>query len=404
MTELDVPRALEPSPFFLARSPYERHRQYRELNRRGPVHRVVLPHGAQVWLVTGYEHARAALTDPRLATTEPLFAEQLPPALRSAVESQMLNMDPPEHTRLRKLVTAAFTRRRVDGLAPRVQQLADELLEPLVGRAEAGFDLISEFTYPLPIAVICELLGVPPDGRDGFRQWTSALVNATVLGADALVEANAGMVEHLRALIDQKRARPADDLVSALVAARDGGDRLSEDELTSMLHLLIVAGHETTANLIANEVRALLTTPGAWSRLVAEPERVPTVVEEALRFDGPIQTTPQRRAREDFELGGVPITGGDMVLIGLLAANHDTEAIPDADRFDPVREPVSHLAFGHGIHFCLGAPLARLEARVGLSSLLARFPRLCLAAPEEEIVTAPGVLMNAMESLPVTVH
>jgi cytochrome P450 len=352
--------------------------------------------------VTSYEYARATLTDPRLATTEPLFAEQLPPALRAAVESQMLNVDPPEHTRLRRLVTAAFTRRRVERLAPGVQQLADALLDPLIERAGTGFDLIAEFTYPLPVAVICELLGVPPSERDSFRKWTSALVNATVLGPDALIEANAGMVEHLRTLIAAKREQPADDLISALIAVRDGSDQLSEDELTSMMHLLIVAGHETTANLIANGVRALLAQPGAWERLTAEPEGVPNVVEEVLRFDGPLQTTPKRRARESFEMGGVTIEKGDMVLVGLLAANHDTSAMPDAEMFDPARAPSSHLAFGHGIHFCLGAPLARLEAQIALSSLLIRFPALQLTVPKEEIVTTPGLLMNAMEALPVT--
>jgi cytochrome P450 len=395
--------SIPPAPFFLTADLAERHRLYGELSRSGPVHRVVLPHGDHAWLVVRHEQARAALTDPRLAKTGPPFADELDPALRSAINSNMLNVDLPEHTRLRRLVAAAFTRRRVERLAPRIQQLTDELLDPLVARAaESSFDLIDEFAYPLPVAVICELLGVPESRRESFRKWSSADVNASVIGLEAYSEAAGAFVEYLHDLIALKRRDPADDLTSALVGARDGSDQLSEDELTSMIYLLLVAGHETTVNLIANGVYMLLNRPGAWAVLGSEPERVPSAVEELLRIDGPVQTSTLRIAVETFEFAGVTIEEGDIVLAGLLAANRDTTYRPDAEHLDLTRSPNQHVAFGHGIHLCLGAPLARLEAQTAFTSLLARFPGLRLAVPPHKIAAEPGLLINALQSLPVT--
>jgi cytochrome P450 len=395
--------SIPPAPFFLTTDLAERHRLYGELSRSGPVHRVVLPHGERAWLVVRYEQARAALADPRLAKTEPPFAAELDPALRSAINSNMLNVDLPEHTRLRRLVAAAFTRRRVERLAPRIQQLTDELLDPLAARAaDSSFDLIAEFAYPLPVAVICELLGVPESGRECFREWSFADVNASVIGLEAYAEAATAFVAYLHDLIALKRREPGDDLTSALVGARDGSDQLTEDELTSMMYLLLVAGHETTVNLIANGVYMLLRRPGAWAVLGAEPERVPSAVEELLRIDGPVQNSTLRTAVETFELAGVTIEKGDTVLVGLLAANRDTTTRPDAEHLDLTRSPNQHIAFGHGIHLCLGAPLARLEAQTAFIGLLDRFPGLRLAVPPHEIVAEPGLLMNAFQALPVT--
>ncbi|WP_433298433.1 cytochrome P450 family protein [Pseudonocardia sp. CA-142604] len=395
--------SIPPAPFFLTTDVDERHRLYRALSRSGPVHRVVLPHGEWAWLVVRYEQARAALTDPRLAKAGPPFAAELDPALRSAINSNMLNVDLPEHGRLRRLVAAAFTRRRVERLAPRIRQLTDELLDPLVARAaDSSFDLVAEFAYPLPVAVICELLGVPESGREKFREWSFADVNASVIGVEAYAEAATAFVEYLRDLIALKRREPADDLTSALVGARDGSDQLTEDELTSMIYLLLVAGHETTVNLIANGVYTLLRRPGAWALLGAEPERVPSAVEELLRIDGPVQTSTLRTAVETFEFAGVTIKEGDTVLVGLLAANRDTTTRPDAEDLDLTRSPNQHVAFGHGIHLCLGAPLARLEAQTAFTGLLTRFPRLRPAVPPREIVAEPGLLMNALHALPVT--
>jgi cytochrome P450 len=259
--------------------------------------------------------------------------------------------------------------------------------------------LIAEFAYPLPIAVICELLGVPENKRENFRKWSWADVNASVIGLEAYAEAATAFVDYLHDLIAAKREQPADDLTSALVAARDGSDQLSEDELTSMMYLLLVAGHETTVNLIANAVDVLLAQDGAWAHLASEPERVPAAVEELLRFNGPVQTSTLRVAVETFEFAGTTIEAGDTVLVGLLAANRDPGR-PGAQVLDLSRSPNQHIAFGHGIHLCLGAPLARLEGQIALTSLLARFPDLRPA--ENEILADPGLLINALRALPVT--
>jgi len=375
----------------------ERHRAYAALAARGPVHRVQLPGGPMAWLVTSRDAARAALTHPGLSKGGPArapYAGELPPGIAAAINHHMLAMDPPDHTRLRKLVSAAFTRRRTEALAPGIQQLADDLLDRLAEQDEA--DLITAVAYPLPIAVICRLLGVPDGDHHLFREWTAPLVvGGDMAGVEAFTAAASALVTYVRELLAEKRRRPADDLLSALVAVRDGGDQLSEDELTSMVYLLLLAGHETTVNLIGNGVLALLTHPDQLARLRAEPERLPAAVEELLRFDGPLQSAIPAIATEPVELAGVPIPEGANVVVGLLAANRDP------DRFDITREPPGHLAFGHGVHHCLGAPLARLEGRIALGSLIARFPDLRLAVPPAEIVRTPGFLMNGLAALPV---
>jgi cytochrome P450 len=399
VTTDQVPADQVPSPF-LTTDMSDRHRAYAELTRSGPVHEVTLPHGSPAWLVTGYHEARAALVDPRFAAVETPLAHLLDPALRAATESSMLSMDGPGHARLRKLVMAAFTRRQVERLAPRIQQITDELLAPLAERG-SPFDLLEEFAYPLPVAVICELLGVPEDRRGDFGKWSQITVNSLVVGVEALSAALTEFVSYLRELIALKRAEPGDDLATALIAARDGGDRLSEDELTSMMQLLLVAGHETTVNLVASAVHALLSTPGAWDLLRAEPERVPAVVEEALRFNGPVQTATERVVTEDVEIAGTTIPAGAHVRVALLAGNRDPKAWPAAEEFDVTRPPGPHLAFGHGIHLCVGAPLARLEGRIALTSLLGTFPGLRLAVPPQDVPAAPGVLMNGFATMPV---
>jgi cytochrome P450 len=376
----------------------ERHREYAALGERGPVQQVLLPNGAPGWLVTSNEAARAALTHPGLSKGGPArapYADELPPGIAAAINNHMLAMDPPDHTRLRKLVSGAFTRRRTEALAPAIQQLADDLLDRLADRDEA--DLITTFAYPLPIAVICRLLGVPDADHHLFREWTAPLVvGGNMAGVEAYSAAATALVTYVRELLAEKRMRPADDLLSALVAARDGTDRLAEDELTSMVYLLLLAGHETTVNLIGNGVLALLTHPDQLGLLRAEPERLPAAVEELLRFDGPLQSTIPTIATEPVEIAGTTIPEGANVVVALLAANRDP------DRLDITRaETRGHLAFGHGVHHCLGAPLARLEGRIALGSLIARFPRLRLAVPAAEITRTPGFLMNGLAALPV---
>ena len=351
------------------------------------------------WLVTGYEQARAALVEPRLAKKEPPFAEDLDPTLRSAINRSMLNVDMPEHGRLRRLVAAAFTRRRVDRLAPRIQQLTDELLDPLAGRVAATeVDLIAEFAYPLPIAVICELLGVPENKRENFRKWSWADVNASVIGLEAYAEAATAFVDYLHDLIAAKRRpRGRPDLGVRRRARRQRPAQRGRADVDDVP--AAGRGARPPVIFIANAVDVLLSQNGAWAHLASEPERVPAAVEELLRFNGPVQTSALRAAVERFELAGTTIEAGDTVLVGLLAANRDPGR-PGAQVLDLSRSPNQHIAFGHGIHLCLGAPLARLEAQIALTSLLARFPDLRPA--EDEIRADPGLLINALRALPVT--
>jgi cytochrome P450 len=387
---------------FTATADGARHAVYDALAARGPVHRIRLPSGGEGWLVTGYEAARALLADPRIVKGGPghaPFVADLPPDVAGAIDHHMLTLDPPDHTRLRRLVSAAFTRRRSERLTPRIQQLTDALLDRLAGRSEV--DLITEFAYPLPISVICELLGIPEADRAEFRGWTAPLVAGAMAGLEAYSAAATALVGYVRELLERKRAEPADDLLSALIAVRAEGDRLSADELTSMVYLLLLAGHETTVNLIGNGVRALLTHPDQLALLRARPERIAAAVEELLRFDGPLQSAIPTIAAAPVRIGEVDVPAGEVVVISLLAANRDPGRTPAADRLDLSREPAPHLAFGYGIHHCLGAPLARIEARIALGSLLARFPDLQLAVPAAELVRFPGLLMNGLAALPV---
>ncbi len=381
----------------------QRSARYAELAATGPVHRITLPTGEPAWLITGYGEVRRALHDPRLVKSVTVMAnlgrDLVPPGVFTAMASHMLNYNPPDHTRLRRLVTTAFTRRRVELLAPRIQQITDDLLDEMA--KEERTDLITSFALPLPITVICELLGVPAEHRTAFRRWSSIVVTGMLAGPDALATAIIALVSYLRELVDAKRATPADDLLSALVATRDGQDQLTDDELTSMVFLILVAGHETTVNLIGNGTLALLTNRGQRELLRAQPDRLAAAVEELLRFDGPLQTATMRCTAEPVDIGGVTIAAGEIVLLSLLTANRDPGCIAAPDILDITRTDNPHLAFGHGIHHCLGAPLARLEGRIALGSLLTRFPRLRLAVPAEELARQPGVLINSLDSLPV---
>jgi len=367
------------------------------LRARRPVTPVVLPGGTGTWLITGYAEARAALADPRLSKHMPGWHPE-PDSIFAALDLHMLNSDPPDHERLRKLVNKAFTARRVQRLRPRITAITAGLLEDMSTRTEA--DLLASFAFPLPITVICELLGIPAGDRDDFRTWSATIVSNAA--APEVFQAHAtAMARYFVALLAAKRREPGDDLLSALIAARDEEDGLSENELVSMAFLLLVAGHETTVNLIASGVLALLLNPAELARLRAEPALIGGAVEELLRYVNPVNHTTFRCAAEPVEIGGVRISRGDPVLVALSGANRDPARFGDPDRLDLGRDSAGHLAFGHGIHYCLGAPLARLEAEIAVSALLARFGSISLAVPAESLRWRPSTLIHGLESLPV---
>jgi cytochrome P450 len=382
------------------------HRYYRRWRERGPVHRVQFTDAVPVWVVIGYAEGRAALADSRLrkSATEifQVLRSKRPEALAGAhsrvLDAHMLNSDPPDHTRLRKLVTKAFTPRRVAALRPRIEEITAGLLDEMVGRNEA--DLLQTFANPLPVTVICELLGVPFDDRGDFQAWTKVLVGASG-GIEERDAAALAMDRYLRQLVAAKRAVPGEDLLSGLVHTSDDGDRLAEPELVSMAFLLLVAGHETTVNLIGNGAYALLRDRAQFRALRDDPAGVPAAVEEFLRYDGPVGWATVRYTAEPVRIGDTDIPAGEFVYIALAAANHDPAHYDDADRLDITANASGHLAFGHGIHFCVGAPLARLEATIAFTALLRRFPDLELARETFTPQWQASVLIRGLTELPV---
>ncbi|MFJ1885540.1 cytochrome P450 [Streptomyces sp. NPDC088137] len=379
---------------------------YGQLREDGPVRRAVIAGGLEAWLVTRYEDGLAALSDPRLSSdvadaSDPRLIERLPATDRGSVLRNMLRTDPPDHTRLRRLVSKAFTARSVAELRPRVQEIADRLLDEIVSDGRA--DLVGGFALPLPVIVISELLGVPVTDRGDFQRWTDDLVLQGAEPPDPARtdEAWRHMHGYLTGLIGAKRARPGHDLLSALVAARDEERRLDEDELIAMAFLLLAAGYITTVNLIGSGIAALLAHPDQLRRLREDPALLPGAIEEFLRFDGPVNPGIARFAREDVTIAGVDIPRGATVLVASAIADRDPDHFPEPDRLDISRQDNAHLAFGHGIHYCLGAPLARLEGQIAIGTALRRLPGLALAVPPGELRWRPGGLRGP-ERLPVT--
>ncbi|MGK5529647.1 cytochrome P450 family protein [Streptomyces sp. URMC 129] len=383
------------------RDPYP---TYAALRRKGPVHRIRMPQGFDAWLVVGYDEVRTVLADARLSKEFPDPVTSASPGVEPVAPAyHMLMADPPDHTRLRRLVSREFTARRIAALAPLVQEIADGLLDVMLAAPDGRADLVDAFSFPLPITVICELLGVPSLDHDRFRRWSN-----TALGVGPAEERRGAanqMAAYLADLLEAKRARPGDDLLSGLLhhAGEDDDDRLSTDELLGMAWLLLVAGHETTVNLISNGVLALLRHPDQLAALRADWSLLDNAVEEILRYDGPVPTPTFRFTVEPFELSGTVIPGGGhLVLPAIGDAGRDPDRFAEPDGFDiRRREARGHLAFGHGIHFCLGAPLARLEARVALRTLLERAPGLALDADPDSLFYRPGMLIRGPLHLPV---
>jgi cytochrome P450 len=390
-----------------------------ELREAAPV-LWVSQQGLESWIVTRYDEVRSVLADPRFIkqpATVPEALRKFKAAFGSQEESEvrsLLATDPPDHTRLRRLVGKAFTPRRIDGLRRRAQEITAGLLDNLERDASSGdgvVDLVEGLTVPLPSTVIAELVGVPVEDRADFRKWSDGLLivardedgrRSRQLGAEALRTYFGELVTDRRRTMRHELAPDAQpDLVSALLTARDEGGRLSEQELIAMLMVVLTAGHETTGNFIGNAVLALFDRPDQRAHLQAQPEGLRVAIEEMLRFVGPVMQSTLRVASEDVEVGGVRIPAGSVVVAMLGAANRDARRFAAPDDFDVAREDNPHLAFGHGIHFCLGAPLARMEAEAALGSLLRRFPDVELAADRDEIRWRPSALLRGPAELPV---
>jgi cytochrome P450 len=387
------------------------HETYARMREESPVHRQPgLDGETPIWFVTRYEDVVALLTDNERFVVDPKLAltpEELA-ALRDdgpepdeRVNENLLSKDGDDHRRLRRLVTKAFTPRIVEQLRPRIQEIADDLVDRVVDRGR--MELVDDFAFPLPITVIAELLGIPAEDQGRFRVWSNTFVLPPITPElqEQAVRHTQEFVEYLDALFARRRAEPAEDLVSALVRAEDEGDHLSENELYSMVVLLIVAGHETTVSLITNAVLALLSNPDQLAELRADLSLLPSTVEELLRYDSPVERAITRLAATDVELGGQPISRGDFVIPVIGAANRDGETFPDADVLKLARADSKHVGFGRGPHFCLGAPLARLETEIAIATLLRRLPGLRLAISPDDLHWRPIPIFRSLASLPV---
>ncbi|MGY4099088.1 cytochrome P450 family protein [Nocardia sp. R16R-3T] len=385
---------------------------YEQLRADGPVHPVELSTGVRAWLVVDLDVAREVLRHPAIRKDPRTDASRKARglvtddtgvgAVNTRISYHLLNTDPPGHARLRRLVTPAFAPARIEALAPRVLAIADELLDRIAAAGADRVDLLSEYAFPLPITVICELLGVPVSDRADFREWSRIVVELSTSTVEEIRHATDAIADYFEQLINRRRAEGLGaDLVSDLIAANADGDRLTDDELISMVFLILVAGHETTVNLIGNTVLTLLSDPARYRALHGKTEDVPALIEEMLRYDGPVNVATLRYTAEPIALGGVEIPAGELVLVALGSANHDERHFGDAAEFDPQRCTAGHLAFGHGIHYCLGAGLARLEARIAITRLVAQYPDLRLAVDGGELRWRESMLIRGLHDLPV---
>jgi cytochrome P450 PksS len=380
---------------------------YARLRAESPVYRTVLPNRQPAWLVTRYDDVVAVLKDERFvkdrlnaaAPGQPARAPWVPGVLKP-LSRNMLDLDGADHTRLRALVHKAFTPRLIEQLRERIQTLCDELLA--TAQRNGGIELIHEYALPLPATIIAELLGVPAEDRHKFQAWSSSMVGVSSLGDMLRVIPNVWLfTRYARALIERRRADPQDNLLTALVQAEEAGDRLSNDELLAMIVLLLIAGHETTVNLIASGTLALLEHPEQLDRLRQEPALIKPAIEELLRFTSPVDMATERYAREEITLGEVTIPRAGLVLAVIGSANRDERVFPHPDVLDITREPNRHLAFGIGMHYCLGSPLARLEGQIAVSTLLRRGASLHLKNAPEQLRWRKGLFLRGLTQLPL---
>lgn len=387
------------------------HPLYEEMRENDPVFNVIDGMGQTVWFFTRYDDSVSILRDkrsiknPRKSLPPDVLQQRFNIDIDEAIDTEspweainqhMLNQDPPDHTRLRSLVHKAFTPKRVRDLQPRIEQIAVDLLDAMDKKAEG--DLVEDFALPLPITVIAEMLGIPVDDRDKFRMWTNAILMGDVSSMAMIME----FVQYMNNMIEIRRAEDTGDILSALVRVDDEGQQLEHMELLSMIFLLLVAGHETTVNLIANGMLDLLQHPDQFQMLKDQPDLMSNAIEEMLRYNGPVDATLNRWAGEDMEWhDGQMIKAGDVLIPLLLAANRDPNIFENPHTFDIMRDPNPHIAFGNGIHFCLGAPLARLEGTIAITQLLERFPNLSLNIDPAQVQRGPSIVLHNISALPM---
>jgi cytochrome P450 len=411
---VDASQAVEELPKDFMAHPYE---ILARLRAEGPAHPVVFPHGAKVWLVTGYDDVRQLLTDPRVSKdgrcANALFArhsgletdDEDEPAgigVNDELTNHMLNSDPPRHTRLRSLANQGLTLKRMEECRPRLEQTADELLDALDDGSPV-VDLIAGFTQPMTITTICDVLGIPPQDKALFHSWAAQLVGAGH-SPEAVEAASNNVIAYAQASIEAKRGCPGEDMLSALVHGRDGGDRLTSEELVGTFFLLTMAGHVTSMHTLTNSIYSLLTHPSELAKLRADISRMHGAVDELIRYDSGVAVGTFRFTKEPITLGDVVIPAGEILALSMNSAHRDSRKYPDADRLDLDRHPTGTLAFGHGTHYCIGAPLGRSQLEIALTKLLTRFPDLRLAVDPEDLEWEHGALMRGLVRLPVSLH
>lgn len=381
---------------------------YAQMRKSKPVFPVKMPNGHQAWFVTTYRHALEVVKDPRFIKDPHEFYEKTNYHLyhdnyREIMLSHLLNTDPPDHTRLRRLVQPSFTPQAIKARKELVESLANQLIDQIEKKGTREFSLIEDFAFPLPFLVIANMLGVPNHDHEQFRKWSNAIVEASN-SPKSIQEAQPyyqAFFDYIKDLVSKRKKDPSDDLISLWIQAEEQGDKLDEKELYAMIFLLILAGHETTVNMIGNGVLAFMENREQWEMLKEDPDLIPNAVEEVLRYYSPVDITTTRFANEDLVLAGEQIQKGDLVFLVLGSINRDEDLVANGDVFDITRTPCKHMAFGHGIHICLGASLARLEGGVALKVLLTRMPELELAIPINELEYRPGILIRGLTELPV---
>ncbi|MCE5172734.1 cytochrome P450 [Paenibacillus profundus] len=378
---------------------------YEQLRIHDPIHKTVMPNGNTAWIVSRYEDAAAALKNERFKKNLFQFVRPeevgVPASRMDLLLRHMLNSDPPDHTRLRSLVQKAFTPRMIEKMRARIQEISHWLIDKV--EAQESMELIRDYAYPLPIIVICDMLGLPNEERDQFRTWSHAMVSAFNYPEryQQITSEIDQFTSYIKALIKKCRLDPQEDLLSLLTQAESEGSTLSEQELVSMIFLLIVAGHETTVNLIGNGMYALMQHRDQLEALRDTPALIDSAIEELLRFMGPVEFATNRWTGEDYEWSGKTLAKGDVVLIALASANRDPECFEHPERLDITRGNNHHIAFGSGIHHCLGAPLARMEGRIAIGTLLGRLPNMKLAVAPDRLEWQPTYIMRGFTALPV---